>query len=211
MITLQYFGHSMIRLSDGERSLVIDPFSDIGYPMPSDLQADIVLCSHLHHDHANVDLVQGSPLVYQKTGSYKVENIEMVGYPSFHDELAGAERGNNIIWQIIWEGLRIVHCGDLGDLPTESVLHALMHADILLIPVGGVYTIGGKEAKNIVAIIEPTITIPIHYWTNELHFPLAPVSDFCEIMNTKVHYSSSPYIVHKAAIREIVVLRREGA
>ncbi len=153
-------------------AITIDPFSsEIGLRPPSGA-ADIVLVTHDHHDHNNVKAVAGTPFVISGPGEYEIKDVYIVGIPSFHDAVLGKERGANTIYVIDAEDLRVCHLGDLGQKElTDDQLEKIGEVDILMIPVGGVYTIDGKDALKIMSQIEPKIIIPMHYSLPKLNPP----------------------------------------
>ena len=166
--------------------IVIDPYDEsIGFKLPS-MEADIVLISHEHPDHNNAKGVSGSPFVASFPGEYEVKNIFIKGIPSFHDNSQGKERGQNTIFTIAAEDMRLCHLGDLGqkELTSEQV-DKIGEVDVLFIPVGGVYTIDAKEASAIVSQIEPKIVIPMHYALPRLKFKLGEVEQFLKVMGVK--------------------------
>ncbi|MBI2098617.1 MAG: MBL fold metallo-hydrolase [Candidatus Wildermuthbacteria bacterium] len=177
--------------------LVIDPFDpSIGLKMPV-LEADIVLSTHDHEDHNNVKAVKGTPFVITGPGEYEIKDVSVRGIPSFHDEKEGKERGKNTIYVIEAEGMRLCHLGDLGQGElTEDQVSRIGNVDILLIPVGGVYTIGAKAAAKIVSQIEPRIVIPMHYMLANLRFKLEKVDEFLKEMGVK-NAEAQPKLVIK--------------
>jgi len=155
----------IVARNKGEQtSIVIDPFSEtIGLRVPK-LEADIVLVTHDHPDHNNVKAVSGSPFLISGPGEYEIRGVFIQGISSWHDEKEGKERGENTIYAIEAEDLKLCHLGDLGQKElTDEQLERIGDIDILMIPVGGVYTISAKEALKIMSQIEPKITIPMHY------------------------------------------------
>lgn len=166
--------------------LVIDPFDEsIGFKLPA-MEADIVLVSHEHPDHNNVKGVGGNPFVASLPGEYEVKDIFIKGIPSFHDNSQGKERGQNTIFTIAAEDMRLCHLGDLGqkELSSEQI-DQIGEVDVLFIPVGGLYTIDAKEAAAIVNQIEPKIVIPMHYALPKLKFKLSEVEQFLKVMGEK--------------------------
>ncbi len=145
-------------------SIVIDPFSEeIGLRLPK-LQADIVLVTHSHSDHNNIKGVEGSPFLIQEPGEYEIKKVFVQGISAWHDQKQGQERGPNIIYTIEAEDLRLCHLGDFGQKElTEEQMDKIGNVDVLMIPIGGVYTISAKEAIKVMSQIEPRIIIPMHY------------------------------------------------
>ena len=148
---------------------MIDPFSkEIGLKPPK-IKDDIVLVSHGHDDHNNVDEINPEAFLINTPGEYEKKGIAIRGISSYHDKTEGKERGLNIIYVIKAEEMTICHLGDLGqEKLTESQVDDIGDVDILLVPVGGNYTINYKEAIGVISQIEPKIIIPMHYKLKDL-------------------------------------------
>jgi len=129
--------------------------------------ADIVTVSHHHHDHGNVAVVKGNPEVVSRVGRTKARGIEVKGIASYHDEVGGELRGNNIIFCFEVDGIRVCHLGDLGHLLDDKQVKEIGSVDILLIPVGGYYTIDAKAATEVCDQLKPKVIIPMHYKTEK--------------------------------------------
>jgi len=181
------FSITVQRTKQEQVKVVIDPFdpSFIGLKMPS-LEADIALSTHEHADHNNIKTLKGEPFVITGPGEYEVKDVFIQGISSFHDDVQGKERGLNTIFVIEVEGMRLCHLGDLGqqELTGEQV-GQIGNIDILFVPVGGTYTIDGKQAAKIVGQIEPRVVIPMHYALPGLKVKLAKVDDFLAVMGAK--------------------------
>lgn len=141
-----------------------DPFNkEIGLTPPRS-QANVVTVSHNHYDHNNREALSGDPLVIDGPGEYEIKGVEIKGIFSFHDDKEGKERGVNTIYTITIEGIKICHLGDLGQAKlTAEQLGKIDGADILMVPVGGVYTIDEETVADVINQIEPSIVIPMHY------------------------------------------------
>lgn len=166
---LLWYGQSCFQISTKTAELVIDPYhEEIGFKLP-ELKADIVLKTHDHFDHNNVEAVRSpqagkEPFIIDGPGEYNISEIFIEGIASYHDQKQGAERGQNTIYLLRAEGVSLVHLGDLGqDELTPQQLDALNGVEILLVPVGGKYTINGAQAARIVHQLEPQVVIPMHY------------------------------------------------
>ena len=166
--------------------IVIDPFDESTGLRLSKMEADLVLVTHEHKDHSNVKGIGGSPFVISGPGEYEIKDVFVQGIPSFHDAVSGKERGTNTIYTIEAEDIRICHLGDLGQKElTSDQIEKIGEIDILMIPVGGVYTISAKEAVKIMSQIEPSITLPMHYQLPKLKIKLEGLDKFLKTMGIK--------------------------
>jgi len=183
---IAWYGQScfklLVKVNNGDKiTLIIDPFDkEIGLTPPRG-NADIVIVSHDHHDHNNVKSISGNPFLIDGPGEYDVKKVFIKGVYSFHDNKKGQERGTNTIWVIEAEEMKICHLGDLGqDALSDKQLEKIGEIDVLMIPVGGVYTIDGSEAVKIINQIEPKVVIPMHYKIPGLNVKLNSVDKFLE-------------------------------
>lgn len=167
---ITYLGHASFKIKTKTATVVTDPFDSkmVGLKY-SGVEGDIVTVSHDHADHNASDKVTGAKKVVAGPGEYEISGVSFIGYPSFHDNEKGAARGKNTIYVIEAEGLRIVHLGDLGHALSEDLINEMGDVDILMIPVGGEYTIGPKEASEMVSKIEPFFVMPMHYMQEGLN------------------------------------------
>lgn len=184
---ITYLGHSCFKLRGKDSSLVTDPYApSVGFPLPR-VSADLVTVSHFHADHNHVSGVagttrRGEPFVIKAPGEYEISGISVFGIPTFHDGKNGAERGKNTVFTVHVDAVSLVHLGDLGHMLADSQIEAIGTCDVLLVPVGGLYTLDPKKAIEVVNQLQPSIVIPMHYRT-EKHNPkvfgaLASVDDF---------------------------------
>ncbi len=187
MAKVTWAGQSCFEISvsnskDHSANIVIDPFSDIGLKMPN-FEADILLVSHSHEDHNNIKAVKGDYFLVDGPGEYEVKGVFIQGIDSFHDDSQGKERGKNTMYTIEAEGMRFCHLGDFGQKElTDEQLEKIGAVDILMIPVGGEYTISSHEAQKVIGQIEPKIVIPMHYALPKLKFKLDEVDKFLKAM-----------------------------
>lgn len=184
-------GLSSFKLKGKIATVITDPFDPemTGLKFPKDAICDIVTISHGHPDHNASHLVKGTtgePLFFTGSGEYEAKGVEVTGVASFHDDKEGKERGKNILFRIDIDGVRLLHCGDLGHKLNETEEEQLGDIDVLFIPVGGVYTIDARIASEVVTQLEPSIVIPMHYGRPELNEKLfgqlSPVSVFLKEM-----------------------------
>ncbi len=186
---ITWLGQSCFKIQDkigtDGVTIVTDPFDKkYGLKVPN-FEADIVTVSHNHEDHNNVKALRGAPFVITTAGEYDIKSIMVEGVEAYHDEKQGAERGKNIIYRIEIDDITIVHLGDLGHVLDDKQLEKLVGADILLIPVGGKYTIDAKKAVEVVSQVEPRMVIPMHYKIPGLKLDIEGVEKFVKEMGVK--------------------------
>jgi L-ascorbate metabolism protein UlaG (beta-lactamase superfamily) len=181
---ITFIGHSCFKIKGKSSTIVIDPYdpSKTGYKLPK-LSADLVLISHGHDDHNNSTAVSDTKMVIDAPGEYEVSGVHIVAIPTFHDEKSGSERGRNIMYQISLDGITLLHCGDLGHELSKETLEKMDTIGVLMIPVGGTYTIDAKAAVSVISSVEPGIVIPMHYQTDDLsEIKLDPLKKFLDEM-----------------------------
>lgn len=159
-----YLGHSSFKIKTKAATVITDPFDPqmVGLKY-SGVEGEIVTVSHAHQDHNATGKVSGIKKIVEGPGEYEISGVSIMGFPSFHDDKGGEERGKNTIFVIEADGLRLVHLGDLGHLLSDELVDEIGDVDVLMIPVGGSFTIGPKEATEIVSKIEPFFVLPMHY------------------------------------------------
>lgn len=189
---LTYIGHSCFLIKGKKSSLVIDPYNPeiVGFKMPKQTSR-ILLNTHSHEDHSfnsqvNQDYLINSP------GEYEIDDVYINGIQTFHDDKEGKERGGNTVFSIDIDGLNIVHLGDLGHQLDDKAVSKIGIVDILLIPVGGHFTIDSFEASKIISTLEPKIVVPMHYKTDDSKLTdLADISVFLHEMGEKNPHKES--------------------
>jgi L-ascorbate metabolism protein UlaG (beta-lactamase superfamily) len=181
---IKWYGHAAFLItSDEGTKIIIDPYEpgafggQLSYDKIKD-QADIVLTSHDHADHNDTASLPGTPQVVKGSGPKTIKGIPIKGVSSYHDPSKGSERGTNTVFTIKVNQIQICHLGDLGHLLSDKELAEIGPVDILLIPVGGFFTIDPKEATRVAEQIKPKILIPMHFKTEKCGFPIVPVEDF---------------------------------
>lgn len=182
---IKYLSHSSFLIKTKDAKIVMDPFDPkfTGIKF-SKQEADIVTISHAHKDHSHTDLIEGEPLILTWPGQFEKKGVRIWGFSSFHDKVEGKERGENVMYKLESEGISILHCGDLGTALTDAQLDEVGDVHILLVPVGGTYTITADEAIHLIKKVEPAIVIPMHYGrlgVAELS-DLAPLDEFLKKM-----------------------------
>lgn len=210
---IEWLGHAcfLIETKNGVK-IITDPYKPgsfqgaVGYS-DIDVNADIVTVSHRHFDHDYTQAVPSAQVV-DKVGRFEVRGIEIEGIGSFHDEEEGAKRGENIIFILNAEGMRIGHLGDLGHIPLN--LEKIKNLDVLLIPVGGTFTIDADQATQLIELIKPRIVIPMHFKTEKLGFDIDGVDTFIKDKpNVEIPISTFIEIDKDTVAREtkIIVLK----
>lgn len=186
---ISYIGHSCFKIQNkvGADGITVttDPFDKAtGFKVPN-FESNIVTVSHDHHDHNNVSSLRGEPFVVKTAGEYDVQGVSIQGVESFHDTNKGEERGVNIMYRIEMDDISIAHLGDLGHVLNDKQLDVLAGIDILIIPVGGKYTIDAKKAVEVISQIEPRIVIPMHYKVGSSKIDVDGVDKFIKEMGVK--------------------------
>lgn len=177
---LRYYGHSLFTLtSDEGKVLLTDPYGEF-YDYPThELFADVVTVSHQHHDHNSIDMVTGAPVIVEELGEQIARGISITGFQTYHDDVKGLKRGTNTCYLIEMDGLRFLHLGDLGYELGEDEIKAFGNVDVLMIPVGGFYTLEPEKAADVMKRIDAKVTIPMHYRTDySSNMPIQPVERF---------------------------------
>lgn len=172
---ITHIGHACFLIENETEKLIIDPYDEsIGYEKIEET-VNYILISHDHYDHnytKNITLEENN-------GSFKIQKID-----SFHDNQGGRVRGNNIIHVIETDDTRICHLGDLGHLLDEEQIKEIGKIDVLLIPVGGTYTIDYEAAEEVTKQLNPMMVIPMHYKTDKLNLNIAPVDNFIRAISS---------------------------
>ena len=212
---VKWYGHAAFLItSDEGTKIIIDPYEpeafggQLSYGKIKD-QADIVLTSHDHVDHNYTQDLPGTPQLVKGSGSKTVKGISMKGISTYHDPSKGSERGANTIFTIRINHIQLCHLGDLGHLLTDKELAEIGPVDILLIPVGGFFTIDPKEANRVAEQLKPRVLIPMHFKTEKCGFSIAPVEDFLKGKTNIKRPKASETTFDKATLplqMEIVVL-----
>ena len=176
---LQNLGHACFRIiSEMGTTIVTDPYDSkmVGFEMAR-VRTDVVTMSHHHGDHDCMSSIMGNPAVLDEAIACAADDVAVTSYETYHDDVKGAKRGKNLVFSFLVDGLKVVHMGDIGCLD-EDVVSKIMGCDVLLLPVGGTFTVDAAGAKWYVDRVKPKIVIPMHYKTAEHSFNVDGVDKF---------------------------------
>ena len=180
--TITYLGHSLfvITSSKGLR-IATDPYDNMVRLQLPTVEADIVLVSHGHGDHSNLDIVRGNPVVVKGEGRHEISGITVEGIAGYHDTSRGAQRGRVIIFKWTLDENIFAHLGDLGHIIDQKQRDFLKDVDILFLPVGGTFTVDARGASQIVNLLNPPMVIPMHFKEPDSLLPIAGVEEFLKL------------------------------
>jgi L-ascorbate metabolism protein UlaG (beta-lactamase superfamily) len=198
---ITWLGHSCFKIqnksgSDGV-TLVTDPFDKTIGLKVTNFEADLITVSHDHDDHNNAASLRGKPFILNMAGEYDVKGVMIDGIESYHDDKEGKEKGKNIIFRIEMDDISLVHLGDQGAVLNDKQLEKIVGTDILMVPVGGIYTLDAKKAVEVISQVEPRIVIPMHYQIPGLKIKLDGVEKFVKEMGLKPTYEDKLKIFKK--------------
>ncbi|MBR2490243.1 MAG: MBL fold metallo-hydrolase [Ruminiclostridium sp.] len=204
-LELRWLGHACFELKYKDFTVVFDPFQDNyvrGFGA-LDVAADLVLCSHFHNDHGAAHVVR--PLEGHENP------FRVTGIQTFHDPEQGALRGENVIHLLEADGFRVAHLGDIGCELTPEQLDQLQDLDVVMIPVGGFYTIGPDEAWDLIEAIQPRVIIPMHYRMGDIGLEaVAELNDFLVQIEEYNEYPGNTITVDKKTEPQVAVLKFMG-
>ena len=183
---ITYIGHSCFKIKGKELTLVVDPYDPKTVHKLPKLECDVLLTTHEHSDHNNKTGVSGYRLLINGAGEYETSGVFIHGLPIFHDDKEGKERGKSLMYLIEIDGICVLHLGDLGHELSKETLEKIGSVDVLMIPVGGKYTIGAETAVEVISEIEPGYVLPMHYKTpDSVMQDLAGLDEFLDEMGVK--------------------------
>lgn len=211
---LRYLGHSCFQwiFKDGY-TIVSDPYTRVGYSLPTGLSADVVIISHEHFDHNYVEGVCKTAKIVRGAGEKTDLPFPLVGIESMHDGQGGALRGKNTIYKFCAEHICFCHLGDLGEAYSDALAKQFDDADVLMIPIGGTYTIDARQAAEYVKKLAPKVVIPMHYRGKDGTLDIDGIEPFlAEFEQTDIVRIHGEWTLDRATIDEyrgkIVVMER---
>ena len=181
---IQWLGHSCFKLTESTgTTIVTDPYdSYVGFKMDT-VEANVVTVSHKHKDHSAVSNVKGGPTIIDSLGAWEIGGVGITGLLSYHDNDKGAKRGENNVYLYRMDGIDICHMGDIGQEMNPNLGESIGSVNILMIPVGGNYTIDAEQAKEYVDFLMPDIVIPMHYKTENSELDIDSVDSFLDLFD----------------------------
>ncbi len=180
---VKWLGHaSFLITSETGIKIITDPYVTGGSLSYGEIKepADIVTVSHEHGDHNNAAAVRDNPRVVKGAGSVEVKGIKFDGIPCYHDDTKGSKRGSNVIFCFEIDGMRVCHLGDLGHQLSDREIAELGKVDILLVPVGGFFTVDARGATQVCNRLAPKVIIPMHYKTDKCNYPISSADEFLQ-------------------------------
>lgn len=184
---IEWLGHSSFKLTESTGvSVVTDPYEEdkVGIKFPK-VSADVVTISHNHFDHNCLDALESYNVVVDTVGVNEIDGVEISGFRSYHDEKKGALRGKNIVYRIRMDGVETCHLGDIGEELSPMLAELIGSINILLIPVGGRFTINAEQAKEYVDLLMPDVVIPMHYMMEGYHTEFDELDEFLDLFPKK--------------------------
>ncbi|MBZ0285566.1 MAG: MBL fold metallo-hydrolase [Anaerolineae bacterium] len=178
---ITWYGHSCFRITERNRiSVVTDPFSEnLGLPVPR-LKADVVTISHDEPGHNNVSAIKSTPVVISSPGEYEIGGVFITGI-ALHSTAESAVRWN-AAYRFDFDNFTVLHLGDLAHVPDQSTIESFGEVNVLLLPVGGGNGLRASQAAEVVALIEPSYVVPMHYALPGLQLEMEPVDKFLKAM-----------------------------
>ena len=189
---IKWVGHSCFLLESNDKTTILtDPYEPSIGIHRINYTSDICTISHNHFDHNFKDNLNKNCIIIDTPIEYEYKNLKIKGFKSYHDKLKGLKRGNNIIFKFNIDGFNICHLGDLGHLLSKDFIYNLGHIDVLLVPIGGNYTINGKEAAKLCESLNSHIIIPMHFGLDNIKIKLDGLEDFLIHMDNNLQVSSN--------------------
>lgn len=202
-MNITWYGHSCFKIQTKSQrggedvNLFADPFDKSIGLRPPQGSADIITISHNHPDHNQTQSLKNNPFIIDAPGEYSLKGVTIRGIEAFHDNQKGAEKGRNTIFVIESEEIRVCHLGDLGHLLEDKQLDAIGAIDILMIPVGGKYTLDSALAEKVIGQLEPKLILPMHYSLPGLNIELDKVEKFCDDLGNETEKNVPKLVLKK--------------
>lgn len=207
-MTITWYGHSCFKIQTrsqrgGEEIILFtDPFDKSIGLRPPQGSANIITVSHQHSDHNQTQSLKNHPFIIDAPGEYSLKGVTIRGVEAFHDNQKGSEKGRNTIFVIESEEMRLCHLGDLGHILEDKQIDAIGAVDILMIPIGGKYTLDSAMAEKVVSQLEPKLILPMHYQLPNLKMELEKVEKFCDDLGNETEKNVPKLVLKKKDLEE---------
>ncbi len=200
---ITWFGQTCFRLSErGLATVVTDPYSpEIGLTLPRS-RAHIVTVSYDDPQCRYTSGVRGPFKLLDGPGEYEIGTVFITAIATYADGKRGATRGLNTVFTFSFDSLTVCHLGRLGHVPTQSQVEDLGTVDILLVPVGGVGSLGPGQASEVISLFEPSFVIPMYYMIPGLQVKLGTLSRFLKEMGLDKVDSQEAFKVSRSSLSE---------
>jgi L-ascorbate metabolism protein UlaG (beta-lactamase superfamily) len=183
-LDITWHGHSCFRITErGQTTIVTDPYYPEAVGLPElKVKGDIVTISHPEDPTLNnAEAVKGYNYTLQGAGEYEFEGTFVWGLPLHNPKADGGQY--NFGYQVQYEsGLNVLHLGRLTYLPEQSLIKDLGDVHVLLLPIGGVYSLRPSIAAEVVALIEPSYVVPMQYNLPGMALDLGELEAFTKAM-----------------------------
>jgi L-ascorbate metabolism protein UlaG (beta-lactamase superfamily) len=209
-VEIVWYGLSCFRLTErGMASVVTDPYGpEVGLP-PLKLKADIVTVSHEAPGHNHVKAVKGVRREITGPGEYEIGGVFIIGIQMHPKKSSKANPRSNMLYVFDFDGLTVVHLGDLAYVPSQAQIEDLGTVDIALVPVGGGGALSPSQASEVISLIEPSIVVPMHYKTGAIELKLGTIKRFLSEMGISEKEALPSLKISKSGLSEdteVVVL-----
>jgi len=178
---IKWLGHSCFQITSEKGTRIItDPFTSDRNTTYKEvtLEADIVTSSHDHFDHNHTGPIKGNPEIIREAVDKTVRDVRVRAVRTWHDEIGGRERGPNLVFCLTVDGVTVCHMGDIGEQLQKSHIEAIGKVDVILVPIGGVFTLDYGPAMQLCENLKPSIIIPMHYKTEQCQWLKWTADDF---------------------------------
>lgn len=196
MIKIRWHRHACFEISN-DKVLVFDPHdgASIGIPPPK-VKADIILISHDHFDHNQARIVEKDGSIVVREGK-EIDGVKIEAFRAYHDKERGRRRGEITIFKVLFEGIKLCHLGDIGEILDDETIEKIGEVDILFIPVGGTFTVNAEEALEMCKKFKTKVIVPMHYKIEGLSLPIERVDEFLEKTDYEIRYVGDEIEIEK--------------
>lgn len=198
---ITWLGHScfLIESSLGKK-ILIDPYSHALGNSPYKGSVDILTISHDHFDHNYINDLNPGFITLNSPSIFQSDSVKIQGFPSYHDNVNGFKRGNNVIFVYEIDNFRLCHLGDLGHMLKDEVIDLIGSLDVLFIPIGSNFTLSSEVAYNLCMKIKSKLVIPMHYKTSTIIYPVQGIENFIALMKNAMRLNSNTLIIDEATL-----------